>query len=136
MLIKAEGKEYVLEEAGCYAFEIGEGLEVEGLDFERVSGFMEEGGVLEFEPAYYDSWCENCEHGKGGKAKSYRFLAFDFYIFTKEGRIVASSLDKDYQEHGVLAMEKKGMVDGSLLVEVVLCPNCGEYSIEVLPCDF
>jgi len=129
------GKEYVLGESNCsYIADDGE-QPVSGLDRDGVIALLNQGEEVGFAPEYYDQPCESCQAGKKDKEKYFRFLEYHFFIYTKKGRYVISSISEEYKGKSFGRLLKEGTVDNSYVVSVAVCPACGDYSIEIEQCD-
>lgn len=130
-----EDRTYTLEEANCYAFFNDEVKPLDGLEFEDILALLSKDD-RQFEPEYFDLACDNCKFGKSEKLKTFPFLEYHFYAFGKNGKYVQSSLEEDYEDMSFEQMEKQGNVDSMYIVSVIVCKNCGEFSVEMEFCDF
>ena len=63
--------------------------------------------------------------------KFFAFLGYNFYIYTKNGEFVISSIDKEYEGLSFNRLQKAGKVDNSYIVLVNVCKHCGSYSVEI-----
>lgn len=126
------------------SFELGEGnfdyflndeeKPVSGIEREEVIRLINEADEVSFSLEYYDRPCGKCLKGKAEKEKYFRFLEYHFFIFTKEGNYVTSNISKDRNE-SFTRMFSKGIVDDSYIVSIMVCENCGNYSIEIEQCE-
>ena len=91
-----EGKEYRLTEENLEYFANDEIAELEGIDPSKVLELLSNNKDIEFENAYYEEPCSNCNHGKEEKKKFFDFLEFYFYAYGKNNQYVTSSIDDDY----------------------------------------
>jgi RNase P subunit RPR2 len=124
-------KEYILEENNLEYFVNDENEELEGIDVERVLELLSNSNKVDFQRAYYESYCSNCKDGKEEKKKIFDFLEFYFYAYGKDNKFITSSIDNEYQKKSFTRLNREGVVDKSYLVTVIVCKNCGTYSIEV-----
>lgn len=129
------GKEYELGEDNCSYVINDEEHPVTGIGKETVIDLLRQGKAVEFGPEYYDQPCENCLAGKKEKTKYFKFLEYHFFIFTKKGSYVVSSISREYADKSFNGLVKGGIVDDSYVVSVAVCVECGEYSIEIEQCD-
>jgi len=106
------------------------GISVQGI-IELLSGHNE----VNFEIEYYGAPCEKCLDGKERKEKIFKFLRYYFYIFTKHGEYVISDISQEYSDTSFNKLSKKKLVDDSYVVSVIVCPNCGDYCIEIEQCE-
>lgn len=128
---KFEDKEYTLEEENLEYFANDENEELQELDTEKVLELLSNSNEVEFQNAYYESCCSNCRAGKEEKKKVFDFLEFYFYAYGKNNKFITSSIDDQYDKKSFTRLNREGIVDKSYLVTVIVCKNCGMYSIEV-----
>ncbi|MBB6214440.1 hypothetical protein HNQ80_000520 [Anaerosolibacter carboniphilus] len=108
---------------------------VKGIEISDVLRLLHQGEEIHFDITHYDQPCPNCLAGKAEKEKYFKFLEYHFYIYTKNGEYVTSSISKDMEGASFHKLFKKGKVDNSYIVSVIVCVHCGEYSIEIEQCD-
>ena len=108
---------------------------VGGIGISDVLGLLHQGEEVYFDMAHYDQPCSNCLAGKSVKDKYFKFLEYHFYIYTKNGQYVTSNISKDTEDTSFNKLLKKGKVDNSYIVSVIVCVHCGAYSIEIEQCD-
>jgi hypothetical protein len=128
-------KEYELGENNCDYYVNDEEKPVMGIEREDILGFLSQSEGVEFGLEYYDQPCHNCLYGKEEKTKAFKFLEGHFYIFTKNNEYVISSISKEYKDTSFNKLLKKGKVDNSYIVSIMVCSNCGNYSIEIEQCE-
>lgn len=128
-------KNFELKDDECINFYNDEDLPVEGIGVSDVLGILSNSEVVDFNMEYYDQPCKNCKEGIKEKAKYFKYLEYHFYIFTKESSFVISNISKEYEGQSYNKLLKKKLVDNSYIVSVVVCVNCGEYSIEIEQCE-
>jgi hypothetical protein len=108
---------------------------VMGISISDVLGLLHQGEEIHFDIAHYGQPCTNCLAGKVEKEKFFKFLEDHFYIYTKNGQYVTSSISKDTEGTSFNKLLKEGRVDNSYIVSVIVCACCGAYSIEIEQCD-
>lgn len=128
-------KEYELGEENCSYILNDEEHPVEGIGKPEVLELLNQAGTAGFELEYYDQPCQSCLAGKKEKDKYFKFLEYHFFIFTKQGKYVISTISKEYGNTSFNKLLKKGAVDNSYVVSVAACVECGDYSIEIEQCD-
>jgi len=128
-------KMYELTEDKCSYLINDEEYPVAGINISGILELLNQGEQIDFDLKYYGQPCQNCLAGKEEKAKYYKFLEYHFYIFTKKGEYVISSISKEYADTSFNRLQKEGKIDNSFIVSVIVCINCGEYSIEIEQCD-
>ncbi len=125
-------KEYELKEDNCLDFYNDEEKPVTGFELEDAIQFLSEGKEVDFESAYYDEACENCFDGE--RQKTYEFLEYHYYIFTKEGNYVNNSIACKKENISLGSLLRSGEVDNSYIVSFIVCVDCGSYYIEIEDC--
>ena len=129
--VKYEDKSFELEADQCSYFINDEENPIEGVDPELILGEMAQSDKVHFQKQYYDECCEVCEKNRKEGAKNFDYLEVHFYLFSKEGKYVMSSLSVDYEKKNLPALLKSGTIDGGYLVNVNVCEQCGDYTIDM-----
>ncbi len=130
-----QGKNYELTEDNITAFINDEENQVNGIDAAKVLELLKQAEAVEFDKSYYEEPCEECKAGLKDKAKYFDFLEYYFYIFTRNNEYVISTISKEYEGLTFNKLLRAGKVDNSYIVTVIVCKNCGSYSIEIEQCD-
>lgn len=128
MNFKFKDREYSLNKKNLDAFFNDEENPINNIDEEFILNLLE-GKELDFEKAYYSFPCEYCKDET--KKKPFPFLEYHFYLYTKDNNYVTNSLKVEEEENSFDALEKMGKVDNSYIVSIIVCINCGKYSIEI-----
>jgi hypothetical protein len=128
-------KSYELNEKNCNYLSNAEERPVIGIGIADIIELLKQQEDINFELEYYDLPCENCRDGLEEKAKYFKFLEYHFFILTKKERYVISTISKEYENTSFNKLLKKGLVDNSYIVSITVCANCGDYSIEIEPCE-
>ena len=126
-------KEYILTEENCEGIFFDEENEVTGLSLDTILGALNEGEEGQFSNEYYAGKysCDTQEQIN----KSYRYLEYHFYVYTKNNEYVLNTLGEEYKNTSFNRLFSLGKIDDSYIVNVTVCPNCGTYSIEVDQCE-
>ncbi len=124
-----------LDESNCSDFINDEVRPVAGIDKSDILELLSRHEEVNFDIEYYDQPCQNCRQVKNEKDKYFKFLEYHFFIFTKNGRYVISSISKEYENGSYSKLLKQGIIDDSYIVSVIVCIACGDYSIEIEQCD-
>lgn len=130
-----DDKEYELGENNCDYFLNDEEKPVSGIGREDVLRLLKDSDEVDFSIEYYDQPCHNCFYGREEKAKAFKFLEYHFYVFTRNNEYVISTISKEYIDTSFDRLLKKGMVDNSYIVSIMVCSSCGNYSIEIEECE-
>lgn len=128
-----DNKEYILTEENCEGMFFDDENEVRGLSLEIILGALNEGEEVNFSNEYYSGKCSCDTQEQIGK--SYRYLEYHFYVYTKNNEYVLNTLSEEYKSTSFNRLFSLGKIDDSYIVNVTVCPNCGTYSIEVAQCD-
>ena len=128
-----DGKEYILTEENCEGIFFDEENEVTGLSLDTILSALNEGEEVTFSNEYYAGIC-SCETQEQIN-KSYRYLEYHFYVYTKNKEYVLNTLGEEYKSTSFNRLFSLGEIDDSYIVNVTVCPNCGTYSIEVDQCE-
>lgn len=134
-MFRYDDKEYMLEENNCDYFANDEEKPVAGISREDVLNLLKNCEEVDFGLEYYDQPCNNCFHGIKDKAKAFKFLEYHFYIFTRNNEYVISTISGEYVDTSFNKLFKRGKVDNSYIVSIMVCCNCGNYSIEIEECE-
>lgn len=129
------GKTYELGEENCDYFLNDEAEPVTGISEGDIINLLKEGEDIYFDVEYYGERCENCNSANQEKAKAYKYLEYHFYIFTKNGEYVISTISKEYKNMTYTRLSNAGKVDDSYIVSVIVCIDCGNYIIEIEKCE-
>ena len=128
---KFEDKEYILGADNLEYFLNDENEELKGIDHTKILELLSNNEEVEFQNAYYETCCSNCRSGKEEKKKAFDFLEFYFYAYGKDNVFITSSVDSEYDNKSFTRLNREGIVDKSYIVTVMVCKNCGTYSIEI-----
>ena len=61
----------------------------------------------------------------------YEYLEFNFYMFTKDSKYIISNISKEYEGVTFNKLLREGVVDDSYIVTIIVCKNCGVYSVVI-----
>lgn len=122
---------FTLAEGACDFFLNDEDRPIEGVDAGKILALMAEAQRVVFDKAYYDQACEICGQNKHEGGRYFEFLEHHFYLFSKEGNYVTSSLSPTYEAGTLNTLLKKGEVDATHIVTVNVCEQCGAYTIDI-----
>ena len=126
-----EGKEYTLDTEKLGGFFNDEETPIEGIDENTILNILEKGRDISFSKAFYSLPCEECKDEKFEKKPAYEFLEFHFYIYTKNGQIIISTIDNEYVDWDYDRLLSIGKIDNSYIVSIIVCMECGTYDIEI-----
>ena len=127
-----DNKEYILTEENCEGIFFDEENEVTGLSLDIVLNALNEGEEVNFSNEYYSGKC-SCNNQEELN-KSYRYLEYHFFIYTKNNEYVINTIGTEYADTSFNRLFSLGKIDDSYIVIVTVCPNCGTYSISVEQC--
>lgn len=105
--------------------------DVKGFDIDKLYKILNNSEKVQFGKAYYDGPCEECKFGLDENKKSFPFLEFNMFIYTKNGEFVISNIEKDYEGFTYNKLLKAKKVDNSYLVNINVCKICGNFAVEV-----
>ena len=126
----AENKEYTLDEDKFDGFFNDEENPIENITKEDILNILED-RELDFEVAYYDYQCQECKSRIEGVKKAYKFLEYHFYLYTKNNELIISDLEAEEKEESFNKLLREGKVDNSYIVSIIVCAECGVYTIEI-----
>lgn len=127
-----ENKEYILTKENCEGIFLDEENEVTGLSLDIILNALNEGEEVIFSNEYYAGKC-SC-NTQEELNKSYRYLEYHFYIYTKNNEYIINTISNEYKGTSFNKLFNSGKIDDSYIVSVTVCPNCGVYSISVEQC--
>lgn len=90
---------------------------------------------ITFDEEYYMDACPKCLAGVKEKEKFFPFLEYHFYIYTKDGKYVISTIDKDYKGKSFNKLSRANLVDDSYIVSIIMCKHCKDYIIQIENCE-
>jgi hypothetical protein len=130
---KFNDKEYTLSQGNCDGLFNDENNEVKGISLDLILEALNDGKEeVDFSKQYYASKC-SCEEQEPLN-KSYAYLEYHFYIFTKNKQYVINNLSPEYETTSFNKLNNLGKVDNSYIASIIVCPNCGTYTIEIEEC--
>lgn len=127
---KVEEKEYILNKENFLELINDEEVPVENFDLEEVIRLLNENN-LEFENAYYSTSCESCDANFKEKRNISEYVEGFFYIYTKDKKYIISNIDKEYEGKTYHRLEMLGEVDDSYIVSIIVCKNCGKFTVQI-----
>ncbi|WP_297639201.1 DUF3785 family protein [uncultured Clostridium sp.] len=127
---KVEEKEYILNKENFLELINDEEAPVEGFSLEETIRLLNE-NKSEFEKSYYSTSCEACDGNFKGKRNISEYVEAFFYIYTKDKKYIISNIDKSYEGKTYHRLEMLGEVDDSYIVSVIVCNNCGKYTVQI-----
>jgi len=128
-----DDKEYILTKENCEGIFFDDENEVTGLSVDTILSALNKGEEVNFSNEYYAGKC-SCNTQEQTN-RSYRYLEYHFYVYTKNNEYVLNTLGEEYKSTSFNKLFSLGKIDNSYIVNVTVCPNCGTYSIEVDQCD-
>lgn len=84
---------------------------------------------------FYMEACPKCLAGVKEKEKFFPFLEYHFYLYTKNGKYVISTIDKDYKGKSYNKLSRVNLVDDSYIVSIIMCKHCNDYIIQIENCE-
>ena len=130
-----EEKEYILNDENFDELVNDEEKPVENIDkntiLELLNNSSEE---IIFDEEYYMEACPKCLAGVKEKEKFFPFLEYHFYIYTKNGQYVISTIDQDYKGKSFNKLSRANLVDDSYIVSIIICKYCKDYIIQFENC--
>lgn len=134
-LLNYEDKSWQLTKDQCQGLFNDELLPIESFDFDTVMGWMQHMDSESFELEYFEDDCEVCPPKARGKKKLVPYLEGHFYVFTKAGKPVVTSIDPGYEMGSFERMQLMGEVDQSYILSVIVCPSCGTFQLSLEQVD-
>lgn len=124
-------KSFELNGSSCSFFMNDEEKPVQGIELVGILEEMTKSDMVDFHKEYYDQACEGCHKNRQEGGKYFEFLEFHFYLFSKEQQFVMSNLSADYAKKSLPDLLNEGILDGSYIVSVNVCENCGDYTVDL-----
>lgn len=133
--LKMNDTSYNLNLENCEAFFNDETMPLLDLDLEAALQLVAQMAQDSFAVEYYEDDCETCPPTPRSKKRLVPFIEGHFYIFSKNQKLVITSIDANFVAGSFDDLAAQGVVDDSYIMSVVLCPKCGKYQIEVEVCE-
>ncbi|SFD43322.1 DUF3785 family protein [Clostridium uliginosum] len=130
-----DNKDYVLSEENCdgifYESE-EENDDVKDVSLDMILTALSQGENINFTKEYYcdKCLCDNQEQLN----KSYCYLEYHFYIYTKEKHYIINTICEEYKDTSYNKLFRAGKIDDSYIVSIIVCPHCSTYSVEIEQC--
>ncbi|AOT70724.1 DUF3785 family protein [Geosporobacter ferrireducens] len=128
-------KIYTLSQENCSEWINDEIHPVKGIEIVDILELLSQHEEVDFDITYYGEPCPDCLANKTEKAKHFPFLEYHFYLFAKNGEYIMSSISPAYKDTSFDKLLKKEKADNSYIASIILCMNCGSYSIEIEQCE-
>ena len=128
--------EYILDKDNFDQLINDEEKPVKNIDVDTILNLLNESEEeINFDEEYYQEACPKCLAGVKEKEKFFPFLEYHFYIYTKNGEYVISTIDKDYKGKSFNKLSRANLVDDSYIVSIIMCKKCKDYIIQVENCE-
>lgn len=124
--------EYILNEENCDGIFFYDDNEIDGISIDLVLNALNQGEEVNFSTEYFADKCSCNSQEKIGK--SYQYLEYHFYVYTRNNEYVINTLSEDYKDTSFNKLFRAGKIDDSYIINVTVCPNCGSYYIGVEQC--
>lgn len=134
-LLKSDPYEWLLNEDKCQGIFNDEIMPISALTFSAVMTWMKNLDSADFELEYYEDDCEVCPPKARGKKRLVPYLEGHFYVFTKQGSVVTTSIEPSFEMGSYDALILKGEVDQSYIMSVIVCPDCGSFQLSLEQVD-
>lgn len=129
-----EDTEYILNANNCSELINDEEKPVKGITVDSILNMLNEADDVDFDIEYYQEACPECLAGVKEKQKFFEFLEYHFYILTKNCEYVISDISKEYKGLSFNKLSRKGKVDDSYIVSIIICEKCQDYIIQIENC--
>lgn len=130
-----EEKEYILSDENFDGLVNDEEKPIANIDKNIILDLLNNSSEeIMFDEEYYMEACPKCLAGVKEKEKFFPFLEYHFYIYTKNGQYVISTIDKDYKGKSFNKLSRANLVDDSYIVSIIICKHCKEYIIQIENC--
>jgi hypothetical protein len=127
-----DNKEHILTKENCEGIFFDDENEIVGLSVDLILNALNEGEEVSFSSEYYTDKC-SC-NSQEQINKSYRYLEYHFYIYTKNNEYIINTISNEYKGTTFNKLFSLGKIDDSYIISVTVCPNCGNYSIFIEQC--
>lgn len=129
-------KEYILDDENFDELINDDDKPVKDIDKDLIIELLRNSpGEIIFDEEFYIEACPKCLKGIKEKEKFFPFLEYHFYIYTKEGKYVISTIDKNYEGKSFNKLSRSNIVDDSYIVSIIICKHCNDYIIQVENCE-
>ena len=133
---KYDEKEYILDDQNFDELINDDDKPVKDIDKDLIIELLRNSPEeIIFDEEFYIEACPKCLKGIKEKEKFFPFLEYHFYIYTKEGKYVISTIDKNYEGKSFNKLSRSNIVDDSYIVSIIICKHCNDYIIQVENCE-
>lgn len=130
-----DNEEYILNKENFDELINDEEKPVKDINLESILQLLNDSEEVAFDEEYYMEACPKCLKGVKEKEKFFPFLEYHFYIFTKNGEYVVSTIDKDYKGKSFNKLSRANLVDDSYIVSIIMCKHCKDYIVQIENCE-
>jgi len=128
-------KTYRLDADKCRELLNDEDQPLGGIDGAGIIALLAGQPEIEFETVYFDQPCPVCLAGKAAKQPYFSFLETHFALLGKDGNFVISALSPEYRQTSFDRLLREKKVDNSYMASLFVCPECGDFTVEIIQCD-
>lgn len=130
-LLKHASGEWTLKKEKCIGIFNDDIAPIKNINCDQILTWMAHLDPEVFELEYFEDDCEICPVKPRGKKKLVPYLEGHFYVFTKSGEVVSTSIDPAFVSGSYETLLLKGTVDESYILSVILCPTCGYFQVSI-----
>ena len=129
-------REYILNDENFDGLINDDEKPVENIDKDMIISLLNNSQEdIIFDEEFYVEACPKCLEGVKEKEKFFSFIEYHFYIYTKDGKYVISTIDKDYKGKSFNKLYRANIVDDSYIVSIIICKQCNDYIIQIENCE-
>ncbi|MCC3869901.1 DUF3785 family protein [Terrisporobacter mayombei] len=129
-------KEYILNDENFDELINDDDKPVEGIGKDMIIELLNNSPEeIAFDEEFYIEACPKCLKGIKEKEKFFPFLEYHLYIYTKGGKYIISTIDKDYQGKSFNKLHRANLVNDSYIVSIIICKHCNDYIIQIENCE-
>lgn len=129
--LKHGEKDYTLDQEHCDGIFNDDLMPIKNFSYEVVNQWLNHMPNDNFDIEYYEDDCAVCPPKPRGKKKLVPYLEGHFYVFTKSGEVVITSIDPTFVQGSFEEMSLRGTVDQSYILSIIICPICGAYEFSL-----
>ncbi|MPQ45368.1 DUF3785 family protein, partial [Clostridium tarantellae] len=114
--VNFQGKKYELNKDNLQDFFNDEIKPIKNFSIEKLIEIFNDSDKINFEQSYYKEACYNCNCEYNKDKNYFKFIEYNFYLYTKNENYIISNIEKNYEGLSFNKLFKIGKIDDSYIL--------------------